>query len=149
MWTDRFPSENTLIWKHNFELPHDKTNKKACVPSEASDHPPSLIGVFAVWRKKSWILSDPLSTQQTLFRLGGCPGWSKSSLDIYAILFVLSWVGSIASLLKVCVCVLGAGGGCGLLWKERIYSPIRPRSNVFPLRNSSVCTYIMESKSIL
>ena len=34
-----------------FELPHDKTSKMACVPSEDSDqpgHPPSLIRVFAV-----------------------------------------------------------------------------------------------------
>ena len=34
-----------------FELPHDKTNKMACAPSEDSDQPghlPSLIRVFAV-----------------------------------------------------------------------------------------------------
>ena len=29
-----------------------------------------------------------------LIRLGGCPGWSESSLDAYAILLVLSWGGS-------------------------------------------------------
>ena len=46
------------------ELPHDKTNKMACAPSEDSDqpgHPPSLIRVFAVRMKKAWILSYPLS----------------------------------------------------------------------------------------
>ena len=35
----------------SFELPHDKTNKMACVPSEDLDqpgHPPSLVRVFAV-----------------------------------------------------------------------------------------------------
>ena len=34
-----------------YELPHDKTNKMTCAPSEDSDqpgHPPSLIRVFAV-----------------------------------------------------------------------------------------------------
>ena len=41
-----------------FELPHDKTNKMACAPSEDSDqpgHPPSLIRVFVVC-KKAWVL---------------------------------------------------------------------------------------------
>ena len=59
------------------EPPHDKTNKMACAPSEDSDqpgHPPSLIRVFAVRMKKSWVLSYPLSTAKTLIRLGGCPG---------------------------------------------------------------------------
>ena len=36
--------------------------------------------VFAVRMKKAWVLSYPLSTQQRLIRLGGCPGWSESSL---------------------------------------------------------------------
>ena len=41
------------------EPPYDKTNKKACAPSEDSDqpkHPPSLIRVFAVRMKKVWLL---------------------------------------------------------------------------------------------
>ena len=52
-----------------YELPHDKTNKMACAPSEDSDqpgHPPSLIRVFAVRVKKAWVLSYPLSVQQRL-----------------------------------------------------------------------------------
>ena len=51
------------------EPPHDKTNKMACVPSEASDqpgHPPSLIRVFAARMKKAWALSYPLSAQRIL-----------------------------------------------------------------------------------
>ena len=42
----------------------------ACAPSENSDqpgHPPSLIRVFAVCMKKSWILSYPLSAQCRLW----------------------------------------------------------------------------------
>ena len=49
------------------ELPHDKTNKVACAPSEDSDqpgHPASLIRVFAVRMKKAWVLSYPLSAQR-------------------------------------------------------------------------------------
>ena len=40
-----------LSVEKRYELPHDKTNKVACAPSEDSDqpgHPPSLIRVFAV-----------------------------------------------------------------------------------------------------
>ena len=50
------------------EPPQDKTNKMACAPSEDSDqpgHPPSLIRVFAVHMKKAWVLSYPLSAQQS------------------------------------------------------------------------------------
>ena len=51
------------------ELPHDKTNQMACVPSEDSDQPghsPSLIRVFVVRMKKAWFLSYPLSPQRRL-----------------------------------------------------------------------------------
>ena len=37
--------------------------------------------VFAVRMKKAWVLSYPLSAQRRLIRLGGCPGWSQSSLE--------------------------------------------------------------------
>ena len=37
--------------------------------------------VFALRMKKAWILSYPLSAQRRLIRLGGCPGWSESSLS--------------------------------------------------------------------
>ena len=79
------------------EPPHDKTNKMICAFSEHSDQPghlPSLIGVFAVRMKKAWVHSCPLSAQRRLIRLGGCPGWSESSLGAHAISLVLSWGGS-------------------------------------------------------
>ena len=53
-----------------FELPHDKTKKMTCAPSEDPDqpgHPPRLIRVFAVGMKKSWVLSYPLSAQRRLW----------------------------------------------------------------------------------
>ena len=74
------------------ELPHDKTNKMACAPSEDSDQPrhlPSLIRVFAVRLKKARILSYPLSAQQRLWS-----DWAESSLGAHAILLVLSRCGS-------------------------------------------------------
>ena len=60
-----------------------QNQQNECAPSEDSDqpgHPPSLIRVFAVRMKKAWVLSYPLSAQRRLIRLGGCPGWSESSL---------------------------------------------------------------------
>ena len=35
-----------------------------------------------------------MPTAKTLIRLGGCPGWSESSLGAHIILLVLSWDGS-------------------------------------------------------
>ena len=68
----------------------------ACAPSEDSDqpgHPPSLIRVFAVRMKKAWVL-PPERTAKTVIRLGGCPGWSKSSVGAQSFLLVLSRGGS-------------------------------------------------------
>ena len=59
------------------EPPNDKTNKMICAPSQDSDqpgHPLSLITVVAVRIKKASVLSNPLSAQQRLIRLGACPG---------------------------------------------------------------------------
>ena len=36
-----------------------------------------------------------MQIEKTLIRLGGCPGWSESSLGAQVILLVLSWGGSI------------------------------------------------------
>ena len=54
-----------------------------CAPSEDSDQLSirPVWSVFAVRIKKAWVLSYPLSAQWRLIRLGGCPGWSESSLD--------------------------------------------------------------------
>ena len=85
-----------ILWSR-FEPQHDKTNKMAYAPSEDSDqpgYPPSLIRVFAVRMKKAWTLSYTFSTQRKLIRLGGCPGWSESSLRAYVISMVLSLGGS-------------------------------------------------------
>ena len=62
---------------NNLSRVHDKTNIMTFRPSEDSDqpgHPPSLIRVFAVPIKKSWVLSYPLSAQRRLIRLCGCAG---------------------------------------------------------------------------
>ena len=61
---DTVPSSNLKI---KIKPPHDETNKMACAPSEDSDKPghlPSLIRVFAVSMKKTWVLSYPLSAQR-------------------------------------------------------------------------------------
>ena len=50
--------------------------------------------VFAVRMKKAQVLNYPLSAQWRLIRLGGCQGWSESSLGTQMILLVLSRGGS-------------------------------------------------------
>ena len=66
--------------KNSVELPHDKTNKMACAPSEDSDQPghlPSLIRVFAVRMMKAWTLSYPLSAQRRLWS-----DWADAMADL-------------------------------------------------------------------
>ena len=84
------------------ELPHDKTNKMTCAPSEDSDqpgHPPSLIRVFAVM-KKHWARNYLLSTQWRLWS-----DWADAQADLslcwgaHLILLVLSCSGSFISTL--------------------------------------------------
>ena len=95
-WVLIFMSSHCFTLFTCIEPPHDKTNKMACAPSEDSEQPghlPSLIRVFAVHTKKTWVLSYPLSAQPRLIRLGWCPGWSESLLGA-VILLVLSCSGA-------------------------------------------------------
>ena len=72
----------TIKWAATWQ-----NHRSECAPSEDSDqpgHPPSLIRVLAVRMKKPWVLSYPLSAQLRLIRLGGCPGWSESSLGAHS-----------------------------------------------------------------
>ena len=41
--------------------------------------------VFTARMKKAWVLSYPLRGQRRLIRLGGCPGWSESSLGAHSL----------------------------------------------------------------
>ena len=50
--------------------------------------------VFPVCMKKYWALNYLLSAQWRLIRLGGCAGWSESSLGAHANVLVLSCGGS-------------------------------------------------------
>ena len=68
---------NTCEWQANtFEPPHDKTNKMTCASSEDSDQPESSL---SAWRKLGSLATHWVQAM-TLIRLGGCPGWSESSL---------------------------------------------------------------------
>ena len=73
------------------EPPHD--NKMTCAPSKDSDQPeqlPSLIRVFAVCMKKSWVLSYPLRSQQRQWSDWVDAQADQSSLGAQVILLVLS-----------------------------------------------------------
>ena len=70
-------------WDVNIYEPwHDKTNKVAVrqAKTQISLGIRPVWSVFAVRMNKHWVLSYPLSAQRRLIRLGGCPGWSESSL---------------------------------------------------------------------
>ena len=45
---------------------------------------------LSVWIKLGSLATHPLNAMKTLIRLGGCPGWSESSLGAQVILLVLS-----------------------------------------------------------
>ena len=68
-----------------FKLHRDKTNKMACAPSKDSD--PSLISLRCALNGQLRILAFFKQTAKTLIRLGGCSGWSESSLGAHAIFF--------------------------------------------------------------
>ena len=65
-----------------------------CAPSKDSDqpgHPPSLIRVFAVRMKKTWVLSYPFSAQRRLWSDWAdliCLRWAHT----YFVGFVMSWL---------------------------------------------------------
>ena len=89
------------------EPQHNKTTKKGCASSEDSDqpgHPPSLIRVFAVCMKEPWVLHYPLSTHRRLIRLGGCPGWSESSLGAHS----FCWFCHVMAQLYMCLHVFSS-----------------------------------------
>ena len=65
----------------------EKTNKMTCAPIEDSDqpgHPPSLIRILAIRRKKLWVLGNPQSAYWSLWY--ECTGWYESSLGAHFIL---------------------------------------------------------------
>ena len=98
------------------EPPHDKTNKMTA-HSEDSDQPghlPSLIRVFAMCSTKALFMRRA----KMLIRLGGCPGWSKSSLGAHVILLVLLWGGSSFLQLGSNSCFYFVAGYMSIMEKE-------------------------------
>ena len=80
-----------------FEPPRGKTNKMTVRPAKT----PISLGIRPVRSESSlcaqWVAKDPcffMRTAKALIRLGGCLGWSESSLGAHAILLILSWCGS-------------------------------------------------------
>ena len=73
-----------------------------CAPSKDSDqpgHPPSLISLRCALNRYLRTLAFFMRTVKTdqtgrMQRLGGCPGWTESSLGAHAISLVLAWGGS-------------------------------------------------------
>ena len=94
---------SSCIWSASWQ-----NQQYGCAPSGDSDqpwHPPSLIRVFAVRMKKTWVLSEPLSAQRRLWS-----EWAHAQADLshlwahtYFAGFVTRWLisGSVCNLLKL------------------------------------------------
>ena len=82
---DKFPDSCHKMW-----LPHDKTNKMTVRPAKTQ----MSLGIRPIWsvfsvRSMGSYGPKPSSCEQRrLIRLGGCPGWSESSLAAQIILLV-------------------------------------------------------------
>ena len=88
-------------WYKTFEPRHDKTNKTSVPPVKTQ----ISLGIHPVCSESSlcaqWVAKDPSFLQaaaKTLIRLGGCPGWSESSLGVHSFCWVLSCRGSFCCL---------------------------------------------------
>ena len=81
---------------HNNEPQHDKTNKMTCTQQQLIILDICQVwSVFAVNFMGSSAPKASLYGQwKSLIKLGGCPGWSESSLGAQVILLVLSCSGS-------------------------------------------------------
>ena len=91
---------------------------KWCMPSEDSDQS----GHLHVWSESRCVLyGSPrtkcflMRTAKTLIRLGGCPGWSESSLGAQVILLILSFAGSYPIMFLSSFLTGGCGGGILIL----------------------------------
>ena len=125
-----------MLWIRSFNLSslqknepeHNKTIKMTCALSKDSDlpgHLPSRIRGFDSLCDV-WVACFFGQTRNTLIRLGGCPGRSKTLLGAKVILFVLSWSGSkdaFQALLWYFVLTIPVSIWCSLLrskviWRE-------------------------------
>ena len=93
--------------------PHDKTSKVSVHPAKTQML--RLIRVFAVRMKKPWVLSYPLSAQRRLIRLGGCRGWSESSLGAHS----LCWFCHVVAQMYVILILRGCKWCCFYAWHWR------------------------------
>ena len=90
------PPDHMTIWAATWQ--NQQNDSAPSEDLEQPGHPPSLISVFAVRMKKAWVLSYPLSAQGRLIRLGGCPGWSESSLSAHS----FCWLSCRGSFYHIC-----------------------------------------------
>ena len=93
-----FMWHRSTIWMTLKQLSHDMTKptKWVCAQQRLRSawHPPSLIRVFTVRMKKTWVLSYPLSAQRRLWS-----DWAGAQADLslrwahsHFVGFVMSWL---------------------------------------------------------
>ena len=89
------------VWKLSVPIHRQLMSHLMTKPTKWHVRPVKSQISFASWSESllcaQWVAKGPSflhATAETLIRLGGCPGWSESSLVIHAILLVLTRGGS-------------------------------------------------------
>ena len=131
-------SHNFLFFYYNDILSRLLTRPTKWHVLTAKTRMPRLIRVFTVYMKKHWVLSYPMSAQWRLIRLGGCPGWSESSLGCPG------WSESSFGA-KVILLVLSQGGSFRMLFTyNAMYLSLVTRKPAFrvcdQVRHKPACT---------
>ena len=94
-----------IIWASTWQ-----NQQSDCAPSEDTDQPG-----HPLVRSESLLCAFFVRTAKTLIRLGGCPGWSESSLGAQS----LCWFCHVAAHMQ-CLCEMSWEIKC--LWKQIILS---------------------------
>ena len=140
-WAGSFRISTIAIWLSYFDhcdrlfLWQNQQNK--CAPSEDSDHPwypPSLIRVFAVRMKKPWVLSYPLSAQQTLWL-----DWTDAQADLSLRWAHAHFVGFVMSQL-ILLC-----RHCRS-WSETMFCASDKEFTLYPLFNANAMRIVKSSR---
>ena len=92
-----------------------------CAPSEDSDqpgHPPSLISLRCALNGYLRTQAFFMRTAKTLIRLGGCPGWSESSMGAHSFCWFCNVAAQVQEIKSVIKTLTSRTGHSCLQWNE-------------------------------
>ena len=108
---DRLNNRTRLSSKKNVPR-HDKTNKVSVRPAKTH----ISLGIRPVWSESSlcaqWVAKDPsflhADSEDSVIRLGGCPGWSESSLGAHP----FCWFWHVVAQIVISMLKMGVQSNC-------------------------------------